>query len=217
MDFSFNIIFLLIFHILAAIAVSKDCTARGITKKDSFVILTFFFPLIAGIVYGCKRKKLSNPDDMPENSAHIMSSAKFLSVIAVIMFAVSGIYGTMTMNNSDSMMTYHYDIIKYDRNGDAYFFNQKINYYDREGNVYQISDDHAALINVDTQESFEYLICFIDKDGYVVFLDNDDRLNGRLLDDIYFIDDHMYIYFFDVKWDREGLLYNSYGNRIYLT
>lgn len=217
MDFSFNIVFLLIFHILAAAAVSKSCTARGIVKKDSYVILTFFFPIIVGIVYFCKRKKLSHPDDMPENSAHSMSSAKILSVAAVVAFAVSGIYGTMTMNHADPMTTYHYDIIKYDRNGAPYFFGQKINYYDKEGNVYQLSDDHAALINVDTQESFEYLICFIDKDGYVVFLDNDARLNGELFDNIYSIDNHMYIYLIDVKWDRDGLLYNSYGNRIYLT
>lgn len=211
MDFSFNIILLLVFHIIAAAAVSKDCTARGILKKDSYVILTFFFPVIIGIAYGCKRKKISSADDMPENSARLISSAKTLCVIAIITFISSGVVGTISMSSADSMMTYHYDVIKYDRNGAPYFFNQKVNYYDRDGNIYQINDDENSLINIETQECFEYPICYIDKEGYVVFLDENARLRGEQYDFLYEIDNHSYIYLPYVRWDRDGMLYDING------
>lgn len=56
MDFSFNIILLIVFHILTACAVSKDCTARGIKKKDAYVISSFFFPIIQGLFTDVKGK-----------------------------------------------------------------------------------------------------------------------------------------------------------------
>lgn len=214
MDFSFNIVFLLIFHIFAAAAVSKSCTARGIVKKDSYVILTFFFPIIVGIVYFCKRKKLSNPDDMPENSAHSMSSAKILSVAAVIAFAVSGIYGTMTMNNADPMTTYHYDIIQYDRNGDAYFFSQKINYYDREGNTYQLTDTNAEFVNIETNEKYDYFNCVVDNEGYFLLVDG---YNYEFIgDNVISYEGHSYLLAMSARWDRDGQLYNNDNSKVIL-
>lgn len=211
MDFSFNIILLFVFHIFAAVAVSKDCTARGIKKKDAYAISAFFLPIIVGIIYACKRNKSEKSDEIPENSAALKSRAKLLSVIAVITLVASGVAGTMAMNNSDPMFTYHYDIIQYDRNGDPYFFNRKMNYYDSEDNVYQINDEKNALVNIETQEYYEYPICFIDKDGYVVFLDDDARLRGESDGYIYNVDEHSYIYLPYAKWDREGMLYDSNG------
>lgn len=86
----------------------------------------------------------------------------------------SGIAGTMSMNNADPMMTYQYDIIKYDRNGDPYFFNQKVNYYDRDGNVYQMTDDNACFINTETGEEYAYTNCFIDSKGYFIYLTSEE-------------------------------------------
>lgn len=213
MDFSFNVILLLVFHFLAASAVSKDCRAKGIEKKDSFVILTFFFPVITGIVYACKRKKYASAD-LPENSAGFASSAKFLSVIAVIALIASGVVGTMSMSNSDPMITNKYDIIKYDRNGDAYFFNQKINYYDREGNVYQMTDTNSEFVNTETNEKYEYYNCVVDSDGYFLLVDGD---NYEIIgDNIVSYEGHSYLLAMRAKWDRDGLLYDSWGNQVFL-
>lgn len=215
MDFSFNIILLIVFHILTAFAVLKDCTARGIKKKDAYVISSFFFPIIAGIVYGCKRKKLSQADDIPENSSKLISSAKVLSVIAVITLAASGVAGTMTMNNSDPMLTEHYDIIKYDRESNPYFFYQKVKFYDRQGNVYYKDDFNSGFIDAQTNEEYDYLNCYVDKDGYFV---QRDAYSGTL-DHMIFHDgsEHSYLLGITAQWNKDGELYDSDGNRIYLT
>lgn len=46
-----------IFRVLMCFAVYFDATARGVKDKILFTVLTFFFPIIVGIVYLCIRKK----------------------------------------------------------------------------------------------------------------------------------------------------------------
>lgn len=216
MDFSFNIILLIVFHILASCAVSKDCTARAIEKKDAYVISSFFFPIIAGVIYACKRKKLSQAENMPANSSKLISSAKVLCIIAVLTFAVSGVAGTMSMHNSDPMQISHYDIIKYDREGKPYFFNQKINYYDRAGNTYQLTDTNAEFVNMETNEKYVYSDCVVDNEGYFLLVDG--YRCEFVGDNIVSYEGHSYLLAMSARWDRDGLLYNSYGNsRVVLT
>lgn len=45
-----------LFRIFLTVAVFLDCKARNIAAKTSYTIATFFFPIIAGIVYAVKRK-----------------------------------------------------------------------------------------------------------------------------------------------------------------
>ena len=42
-------------RILMALAVEADCRAKNIKEKTAYTVLTFFFPVIVGIVYACTR------------------------------------------------------------------------------------------------------------------------------------------------------------------
>lgn len=48
-------VLILIFRIMFMLAIGFDCKARGNKKQTMWMLLTFFFPLVAGIVYACKR------------------------------------------------------------------------------------------------------------------------------------------------------------------
>lgn len=51
---------LIIFKVLFMLAIGFDCKSRGDNKQSMWMIFCFFFPLPAGIVYGCTRDR-SNP------------------------------------------------------------------------------------------------------------------------------------------------------------
>ena len=93
MQFSFNILFLFIFHILMAVSVARDCNARAIVKKDLYVALTFFFPIITGIVYACKRNKAQTLDDKPEDAKKLVHKSKRAFAIALVVLVISNISG----------------------------------------------------------------------------------------------------------------------------
>lgn len=50
-------IFVLAFRILFMLSIGFDCKAREDKRQTMWMLLCFFFPLVAGIVYSCKRSK----------------------------------------------------------------------------------------------------------------------------------------------------------------
>lgn len=218
MQISFDIIFLFIFHILMAVAVVRDCKARAIVKKDLYTVLTFFFPIITGIVYACKRNKAQRLDEKPENAKKLVHKSKRAFVFALVMLLISGILGTATMNNANPMFVSRYNIMNYDRNGEHYFFDQKIMYYDADGNTYQQSDDNSSFVNTETGAEYHCTHCFVDKDGYFVYFDNEamSELTGD--GDIYFDSStgHTYLWAPHASWDKSGALYDLSGNNLVL-
>lgn len=95
MEIHFEIISLTIFHILMAIAVSKDCKAKAVINSGVYVVLTFFFPIITGIVYACKRNNAAKAEEKPENSKKLADSSVLFFVLAVIVFIISAIIGQL--------------------------------------------------------------------------------------------------------------------------
>lgn len=95
MEIHFEIISLIIFHILMTISVSKDCKSKAIINSSSYVVLTFFFPVITGIVYACKRNNAQKAEELPENSKALADSSVLFFVLAVIVFIISAIIGQL--------------------------------------------------------------------------------------------------------------------------
>ena len=95
MEIHFEIISLVIFHILMAIAVSKDCKSKAIINSSGYVILTFFFPIITGIVYACKRDSAAKAEEKPEDCNSLAEKSIVFFVLAVIVFIVSAIIGQL--------------------------------------------------------------------------------------------------------------------------
>lgn len=50
-------VLVLIFKVLYILSIGYDCKSRGDQKQAMWMILCFFFPLIAGIAYACTRNK----------------------------------------------------------------------------------------------------------------------------------------------------------------
>lgn len=95
MEIHFEIISLIIFHILMAVAVSKDCKSKAIINSSSYVVLTFFFPVITGIVYACKRKTAKKAEELPENAKALADSSVLFFVLSVAVFIISVIIGQL--------------------------------------------------------------------------------------------------------------------------
>lgn len=53
-EFVFAIVFFVLFKVMVMIAVGFDCKSRGVKDKTLWMVLTFFFTIIAGIVYACR-------------------------------------------------------------------------------------------------------------------------------------------------------------------
>jgi len=58
-----NYFLAVLFRVAIALAVHFDCKANGTDKSFKWVALCFLFPVIAGIVYLSKRKKLKLFED----------------------------------------------------------------------------------------------------------------------------------------------------------
>lgn len=218
MDFSFNIIFLVLFHIFIALAINRDCSARCIKKKNSYTVCAFFFPVIAGIVYACTRNKAQTLDEKAENREKLLKNSKIFFVSALIFFVISLYAGTDAMSNADSFSITTYNIVSYDRTGTPYFFRQKINYFDRSGNTYKLSEDENNFVNINTGEEYSVTNCFVDKDGYLVYFTSEDISDMEMEESIYTDNKnhHSYMWAKSARWDKDGGLYNAAGRRWYL-
>ncbi len=57
-EFIASIVLFILFKVLVMLAVGFDCKSRGVKDKSLWMVLTFFFTVIAGIVYACRCNSL---------------------------------------------------------------------------------------------------------------------------------------------------------------
>lgn len=243
MNFTINLFsgFLgLLFRTLLAAAINKDCLAKGIVKKNTYVALVFVFPIASGIVYACTRNKAEKMriqcNDFKDNDSSrdasdcslvktnadeklnslIKSSNKLFIWSAIIFILYMAAAFLSPAPDKTDMTTTTYNIIQYDRNGDMYFFNQKLKYFDKEGAAYVLSENRDYFVNTQTDEKFVYYSCFVDKDGYLIcfnpetFFDN--HFEEPYYQDIGFCysdsQGNLYYKASEVCWDRDGVMYD---------
>lgn len=179
--------------ILLAVAVSKDCKARGGDRALFWSICTFLVPLAFGIIYlinsRAGQKSPVKPDRKKSKSAkrlivfaiiiYIITLA--LSAAAIVSGAASGIY---ILLNDDGE-----SVVLYDKNGNSYHIEKSedgFNFYpyvDEQGNEYSPTD------------------CFISKDGYFYYDPNDELEENK---DLFYYDKTFY--------DKDGNEYRAIGN-----
>lgn len=262
---------LIIFKVLFMLAIGFDCKARGDNKQSMWMILCFFFPLPAGIVYGCTRNKNNqaynkfcpncgavlhpaanfcpNCNNMnlvinePKDSAKNTKTSKTLfgvsvafyvcAVIAYVVFIMSVVSMTIgtvdsvldnSMNaleekyNDDTHYGYIVDdkIVYYDREGNVYFDDDDVLYYDKNGATYTYDDDDYSFEG-ETGVRYDYAYCFVDSDGYFIYdaegYQNDynaaitfNERTGDYCDK----DGNIYYYADEVSWDSEGTMVDCY-------
>ena len=229
-----------LFRILLAAAINKDCLVKGIAKKNTYVALVVVFPITVGIVYACTRNKaerlrLQHSDfddndscqeafdyslaktDIDKKINSLIKSSKKLFIWAVLVFILYIAAACLSpVPDKTDMTTTTYDIIQYDRNGDAYFFNQKVKYFDKEGTTYVLSENRDYFVNAQTGKKFVYYFCFVDKDGYLVCFNpetfSDDYFEEPYYQNIGFCysdsQGNLYYKASEVRWDREGVMYD---------
>lgn len=115
---------------------------------------------------------------------------------------------------------YHFKADDYDRLGNTYTYDY-VPYYDRDGNKYGYSFDSSTqkgtYTNVISGECFDNDYAFVDKDGYFVYDSNHEFVKQQ--DSTYHCqyadsDGNLYYWASAVHWEKGGVLYDSYGNRI---
>lgn len=125
--------------------------------------------------------------------------------------------------NEDGSVNYSFNSANfhYDRLQNAYTYNY-VPYYDKDLNKYAYSFDSQLLkgfyTKLSTGEKFENEYCFVDENGYLVYLNNQElsehkNENGSKT----YTDSNGNTYFraSSVNWDKDGNMYNSHGDLLY--
>lgn len=121
-----------------------------------------------------------------------------------------------SLNYSFNSANFHYDRLK-----NAYTYNY-VPYYDKDLNKYAYSFDSQLLkgfyTNLSTGEKFENEYCFVDENGYLVYL-IDQELSEHKYENGFkiYTDSNRNKYFWasSVTWDKNGNMYNSHGDLLY--
>lgn len=221
--------------VLLAIAISKDCKARGNGSGALWGLFTLIAPAMAGIIYGVysrileKRQPKTDKDKKKvKRSRKLTIWAIFVYVVAILVAGIAFITtvasGAAMFINEDGSSPYSFNSKEYyDMKGNVYDNEYKVVLYDKQGNSYHI-DESPNGWNYDTyfdQNATEYDIdlCYISKDGYFYYdkdskLQNDDGLLTYEYDKIY-LDENANEY----KKIGECAFFDKYGkvvNRYYL-
>lgn len=201
--------------ILLAVAVSRDCKARGGDRALFWSICTFLVPLAFGIIYLINSRAIQkspiNPDKKKAKSAiyltvfaiiiYIITLA--LSAAAIVSGAASGIY-ILLNDDGESINSLLYDGY-YDMNGIKYDDGESVVLYDKNGNSYHIekSEDGFNFYPYVDEQGNEYspTDCFISKDGYFYYDPNDELEESK---DLFYYDKTFY--------DKDGNEYRAIGN-----
>lgn len=200
----------LLFNILMAFAVEKDCRARNIKSKTTYSLLTFFFPIVVGIVYACTRKNAQKISAEPvPNAQKLAKKSVIIFIAAVIAFvAASGIQVYSLVTAAGDAVDKLDDIAYYDMKGNEYEASGDIIFYDKEGNAYNCAIDEdtyeSSYVNQTTGDSYDSYNCYVDKDGYFYY-DEDESI--QMNDDFtafYDTDGAEYFAISDVYWDADG-------------
>lgn len=206
----------LLFNILMAIAVEQDCRARNIKAKTTYSLLTFFFPIIVGVVYACTRKNAQKISDEPvPNAQKLAKKSVALFVVAVIAFIAAGglqIYSIVTAANDyvDGID----DIAYYDMKGNEYENIEEVLLYDADGNVYEYSLDENSYVNRTTGDSYDSYMCYVTKDGYFYY-DEDGSIEASDDYSSYVDTDGTEYYLTSgVYWTADGEMTNSLDNAL---
>lgn len=194
------------------LAVNADAKAKNIKSRKTYAVLTFFFPLIAGIVYACTRKNAQRLDTPPlENAQKLAKNSIIFFVVAVIIYVCSfgfGIYvGATQLSNIDDLAT----VDTYDMQGNLIGNDEDMPLYDRDGNKYilveEITDDDyiSYYENETTKEQYDSILVYIDEEGYFYF---DEEGNIDMNDDGDFVDKDGKKYYSanTMYWDENGQL-----------
>ncbi len=196
------------------LAVNMDAKAKNIKSRKTYAVLTFFFPLIAGIVYACTRKNAQRLDTPPvENAQKLVKTSVILFVIAAVIYVASsgfGIYvGTTQLSKFDDYTT----VETYDMKGNLVTDDDEIPLYDRDGNKYILvenitDDDYISYYeNEATKEQYDSILVYIDEEGYFYY---DEKGAVDMNDDGDFVDADGKKYYSPntMFWDENGELKN---------
>jgi heme/copper-type cytochrome/quinol oxidase subunit 2 len=212
---------ILVSYILMADAVSLDCKARNIKSRVAYSVLTFFFPVIVGIVYACTRKNAKKVNDEPVNNAKQLAKKSVITfIIAVIIFVGGmGAIGYSVANDTVDMLNDTSQASElYDMNGVKYDNLDDVLYYDAELNEYKYLFDEENyteyFVNQSNGEKLEAENCYISEDGYLYYDENNEITAN---DDYVTSTDskgNTYFYSTDVYWDSNGEMVDFLGNSL---
>lgn len=194
------------------LAVNSDAKAKNIKSRKTYAVLTFFFPLIVGIVYACTRNNAQRLETPPvENAQKLAKNSIIFFVVAVIIYVCSfglGIYvGATQLSNIENNVMFD----TYDMQGNLVANDEDIPLYDRDGNKYVLvenitDDDYISYYeNEATKEQYDSILVYIDEEGYFYY--DEDRLID-MNDDGDFVDTNGKKYYSPntMYWDENGEL-----------
>lgn len=190
---------LMIAHrVLMALAINLDCRARNIGARRMFTVLSFFFPIIIGIIY-CMRRKGLNKEYKVCHACGTRTRAdqrrcskcgsinlyeyespkkKMLTAISIILCVASVVsFAVYEVSEFDSqrkeieaIRNGEYDEDELDIDDEFYYDIKGIAHTDKENVIYYTRDDKEYSYNdVCNNED-----AFVDEEGYLCFVKTGD-------------------------------------------
>lgn len=230
-------------NICFMLAIGFDCKAKGIKSRTAYMVFAFFFPLITGIVYLCKKGRYNAAAAnmvIPDRDKSISLRKIFLAVAIVAFIASSVATGVAASrlidkiteiasneeiisdadsNNNGLYLRYAFDIngenVFYDAKGKSYSADTQVPFYDEQGRQYTLTstDDYEMLLT-DATTSHNYFDSYVTADGFVIF-DDDGSFTANSDFVSYTSDSGERCYAaMDVSWNEKGELINGNGERL---
>lgn len=203
--------FVFLCNLFLALSVDCECREKGYKKKGLYVDISFFFGFIGYLIFKLKTKDNEN--------ARQKTSAKcraFLAVSIVLFIFVSGfnVYSNYFIKYSDSadiaLINRISGICYYDMKGNKCYNHDDMAFYDRNGDCYKhaivekYGVETVCLVNQRTYESFEYYLCFVDRDGFFYY-DADRELEYSVENDCYYdLNGEPYFHCTSAEWNKNG-------------
>lgn len=149
----------LICKAIYAVVIYKSSVELGKQKQGFLAGASLAFPIISGIICAVKCKQ--------------GKSARVKILITLVLTLGISAAVVITVSNA-------YAVKYYDANGGSHGYASEVFYKDREGNRYTFSEDtgYDRLYINETEESLNADLCYLDKDGYLVY-DEDMSVTAR--------------------------------------
>lgn len=191
-------VLMIAYRIFMALAINLDCRARNIGVRRAFTILSFFFPIVIGIVYFVRRKGLNKEYKVCHacgtktradqrrcskcgsiNLYEYESPRKKLLTVISIVLCVASIasFAICEVKEFDSqrkemqaIVNGEYEDEEYENSDEFYYDIKGIAHIDKENVLYYTRDDKEYSYNdVCNNDN-----AFVDEEGYLCFMEQGD-------------------------------------------
>ena len=213
--------------ILMSLSVYRHAKSNNISHKGRWVVFAFGFPVLGRVAYYVYHRfiRKKNTEYLFEQVTPTNNrKGAILCIISLLLSGVASIItvvaiGTMGFSVVKSIIDdeYIFEFTCYDVNGNEYSDTYQVPLLDRDGNTYEYNSVLTGFGDYVDQNEKVFLgeHCYLDSDGYFVYLENEELSTSETDWYEYYYDSDGNKYYhldgFQIYWDENGYIYENRG------